>query len=371
MSALAVRDLHALSVALRGESVLNVYVDGTSHDPSARRGWHVALELELKKVRSTLASASHTERADFEASASRLDEYLAQFDGAIGAAGLVCFASSDRVHHATTLDAAVPTVVAWRKGLLVGPYLLADDREESAVVLVVASKESHIFSYRAGTLLSRGSLHSHHAAGHSPAHLGNAPQAGFHTGTTGGTLKDRTQRVEEAASERLDRETTERAIELAGKGSEFLVAGSARERAAVAAQLALLAPHRVLELHTVDVHASHAQIVEAARAGIAELRGARDAAEVAQLVELAGSHGHGVLGPDGTHVGIEGGNVRTLYMTRAYVEGAWNDADALLQAAIVQGGDVRIVTGEAARLLAAHGAMGAALRYSTAPAPAC
>ena len=59
-------ELVRLERSLREQSVLSVYLDGTSENFASQHAWRTQLDTSLKDLRLWLEGSSHTERALFE-----------------------------------------------------------------------------------------------------------------------------------------------------------------------------------------------------------------------------------------------------------------------------------------------------------------
>jgi len=161
-------------------------------------------------------------------------------------------------------------------------------------------------------------------------------------------------------------DTVERVDVLAGYDGWILIGGIKRVVARLAQQLEPIAPHRVLELASLDVHASEADITEAARTGVSTLRDAFDAQRIDEIAEHAGAHGLGVIGPADTRQALDQGCVRELYVTHRYLEAHGAEAEAAVRFALDQDALVEEVSGSAAARLDQHGGMAAGLRFRPA-----
>jgi len=121
-----------------------------------------------------------------------------------------------------------------------------------------------------------------------------------------------------------------------------------------------------LALTTFDVHSSEAEITEAARAGASTLRDAFDANRLADIVELAGAAGVGVVGAVDTRWALDRASVRDLYVTRHYLDERAAEAEDAVRSALDQDASVEEVSGSAARQLDRAGGIAAGLRFRPA-----
>jgi hypothetical protein len=161
-------------------------------------------------------------------------------------------------------------------------------------------------------------------------------------------------------------DAVDRIGELAGQDGWILLGGIRRVVAALSQQLAPLAADRVLELGSLDVHASEAEIVEAARSGASELTSTLDSKRIAAIADQAGARGLGALGPAETQAALTQASVRELYLTHRYLEDHAADAETAVRSALDQDASVEEVSGTAAERLDEHGGMAAGLRFRPA-----
>jgi hypothetical protein len=211
-----------------------------------------------------------------------------------------------------------------------------------------------------------------HIVAEPPAHMGAAPRQGFHAGVRGTTGRDAQQRRLQEGTARMLAEVVEHFTRLASADGWILVGGIQ----SIARQLFELLPPalrvRASRLDALDVHASPAEIADAARHGVSAIRNAYDLLQLEDIIENAGTGGRAVLGATETHQALERGAVRELYLTLRYLEEHVAQAEEAVRAALRQGAIVEEVSGSAAERLDAHGGIAGRLRYPAglAPAPA-
>jgi hypothetical protein len=354
--------LVALHRSLRGERVLSVYVDGTASDPAIQRSWRMQLHHGLTDLRTWLEGSPHDEREQFERCVGLLDAALAGFRGGIGAPGWVAFIAADGVRHAQQLPAPVPTLAVWSTGVCIAPYMRALKQSRPVFVAVADASKADLYRYRLGKLDRVETVRAHHVV-EPPSHMGGPPRQGFHTGTRGSAGRDSAQRSLLEGRDRMVADTVERIGDLAAGDEWILLGGIKRVVARLAQRLGPVAPNRVLELTSLDIHASLADIAQAARAGASQLRNALDVRRVAEIAELAGANGLGVVGPAETRRALEQASVRELYLTHRYLEDHAAEAEGAVRSALDQDASVEEVSGQAAEHLDHLGGMAAGLRF--------
>jgi hypothetical protein len=159
-------------------------------------------------------------------------------------------------------------------------------------------------------------------------------------------------------------EAADRATELAGADGWIVIGGIKRVAVRLAELLVPLAPGRVMQVDSLDVHASDAEIAERARSGASQLRDAMNDRRIAEIVELAGApHGLGTIGPADAFLALEHSSVRDLYVTHRYVEDHAAEAERAIRAALDQDALVEEVSGHAAERLNEYGGVAVGLRF--------
>jgi hypothetical protein len=357
--------LVALERSLRGTRVLSVYLDGTANDPAKQRAWRAQLDHSLNDLRAWLADSPRAERGEFEHSVRALEHQLATLTGNVGAPGWAAFITADQVHEASTLPVSMPTHAVWSTGACVAPYMRALKELRPVVVALVDSTRADVYRYQLGELGHVETVRAHHVV-NAPLHMGDRPRSGFHPGTRGASGRDEAQRSLREGTNRMLREAAERVMEVAGPDGWIVTGGIPEVSEQLAQKLTPQAPDRVLAV-SLDIHASEADLVEAAQAGASALRNVMDAAQIAEMVDGGEATGLGAVGPAATRQALDQARVRELYVTHRYLEDNAAEAEAAVRAAIDQSALVEEVSGVAAEQLDAHGGMAARLRYRLQP----
>jgi hypothetical protein len=363
---LSYAQLAALHRTLSDRRVLTVYIAGDVDDPAMQRSRRVELDHSLTDLRRWLEDSARVEREEFERCVEQLETEVAKLDSGVGAPGWAAFITADRIHEAKPLPTPTPTLAVWSTGPCVAPYVRALEEHRPIVVVIVDARQASIFRYQLGTLEHVDVVRAHHAVD-QPQHMGTPSRQGFHTGTRGRAGRDAAQRSLLQGRERMIAEAVERVRELAGDEGWILLGGIKRVARIMAHRLEPVAPDRVAHV-ALDVHATDAQVVQAARSGGSALRDRRDEESIAELSELAGAHGLGVVGPADTHLALRQSSVRNLYVTRRYLEDHAAEAEAAIRAALDQDAAVEEVSGRAASHLNEYGGMAAGLRFRAASA---
>jgi len=109
---LTYHDLVFIEGALRGQSVLTVYVNGEERDPAKRQQWRIELRHALDDLDRWLEGSSHEEREAFASCRALVEERLSAFQGAVRAPGWVGFFTRAGEHFADALPVATPTMAS-------------------------------------------------------------------------------------------------------------------------------------------------------------------------------------------------------------------------------------------------------------------
>ena len=359
-------ELTDLEHSLRGRHVLSVYIDGTLANPAEKHAWAVRIDHSLNDVRGWLVGSSHTEREEFERCVRRLLSELDAFNGNGRGPGWVGFITADRVWEASRLPISVPTRVVWSTGMSVAPYMRVLKEARPVAFALVDATRADLYRYESGELKAIDTVRAHHVIA-QPAHMGNTPRIGFHSGTRGDTGHDSAQRSLQEGTNRMLRDVETRIVRLAGRDGWIVTGGIPKISHLLAERLEKRASGRVLDLPSVDIHSSEAQLATAARFAAHALRSAVDARRIAAVVDHEEAQGLGTLGLTSTIEALDRWCVRELFLTATFLEQHAAAAEQAVRAAIDQDALVEQVSGDAEVQLDAHGGVAARLRYRIAP----
>jgi len=292
----------------------------------------------------------------------RLDTALADVPTGIGAPGWAAFITADRIHDAQRVPAPTPTLAVWRTGPYIAPYMRALKEDRPVIVVVADARRASMYRYRLGKPERVEVVRAHHSLDH-PEHLGAPPRQGFHTGTRGTAGHDAAQRTLLQGRDRMIDEAVDKAHDLAGDDGWIVIGGIKRVATRVAQLLMPLAPNRVTQVGSLDVHATEAKIAQVARSAASELRDSADDRRIAEILDLAGAQGLGAAGQVEARRALEQSSVRDLYVTQRYVQDHALEAEEAVRAALDQDASVEEVSGPAAERLNQYGGIAAGLRF--------
>lgn len=354
--------LLALHRSLRDTRVLSVYLDGSASDTAMQRSWRLQLDNSLDDLRTWLEDSARDEREHLEQSIGLLNDAIAPLDPNVGAPGWAAFITPERVHLAESLPVPTPTLSVWSTGLCIAPYLRAFKESRPVIVVLADATKASLYAYQRGEV-RRLEVVRANAAVDEPTHMSAPARVGFHTGTRGSTGRDAAQRTLLNGRDRMIDEAAGRVREIATDGAWILLGGTDRVTARFAESLNSFASDHVLRLDGLDIHASEAEIADAARAGATHLRNTADDRRIDEIVSLAAAQGNGAVGPEASNKALENALVRELFISDRYMADHAPEAEQVIRAALDQDARVEEVSGPAAERLDQLGGMAVGLRF--------
>ena len=358
--------LAEIAAALAGSHALTVYIDGRSADPAHRTEWRQDLERRLETVRAGTVAGTREERAALEEALAHLERALPDGAVAIGAPGWMGLFTAAGVHYAEPQPFAVPTLVDWRIGGRLAPSVALLERAHAIHVVMLDARSARVYRYEGGALERLRVLRAHARRG-AALHMGSASPPQFHQGTHGRAGADAAARVLRAGRERLYREL---AGDLAARitPDSGILLGGAPERVHEAREwLPGTLQRRTVTEPALEIHARPAAIRAAAEAAVQSLRGERNAALVATVIDRAGARAQATVGWRETSSMLDAGAAREVFFTRAFLKTRVSESETMLRLALASGAEVSLVDGPGSEHLdlAAEG-VGALLRYAPA-----
>ncbi len=345
-----------------GAGTLTVYLDARVTDPAMRHAWRPALTAALREARAAIADAR--ERADFDRAAAFLEQPLPAPAGAWGAPGWMAVATPDGLRHAAELPVAVPTHAAWRDGPVVSPYLRVLKQHRPVIVALVDSRSARFFRYAWGTLTALADETLSAPDGVALA-TGSELRASSSPAPRGALDTERADRRRAALFRRLASLLGARLAALAGEDGWLLIGGT-RAWAQHAGQL--LAPRftgRLLVDPSLDHDAPDREIARAANEAASALRAAHGAALLDRLLERMLPQGRGSAGVPATQRALRAQAVDLLLLSPEFLRLDGRAAEDMVRAALAQGADVEVLSGEAAEQLDRRAdGIAARLRYA-------
>lgn len=342
-------DVQALVRDLATTKVLSVYLETRVTDPAMRDAWRPTLSNALRDVE---ASLGEEERPEFEQARAVLEEAMPELGGVWGAEGWVAFVTADGARQTVDVPTHCPTLVAWREGPVVAPYMRVLKELRPVIIALVELHAARIYRYAWGTLEKLPDMtlagEEHPAAGVAPGPERRGQSVPAPRSATG---TERGQRREEAAFESLAAELAGRLAALAGEDGWILVGGS-REWARVAAEtLPERLASRAMVSDTLDHDATPAEITEEAQRAATVLRAAHGQALLDSLLHDAGAPGLSASGVPAVQRALHRHAVDLLLVSPVFMHGETEVAEDAVRSALLQGGDVEVLSGDAAERL--------------------
>lgn len=349
---------------LQTQKVLSVYLDAEAHDPAKRSIWRKRFEHEVARARDSLNGGSGDDIDQFDDALDQVKGALASFDAFLPDRGWVGFATPGRIWNAESVPASMPDLVRWERGIRVAPYVRALKQDRDVITVLVDSRRSRLFRYRAGQLEEAADLRADTFLG-DLSDMGVSKGAATHTGVRGSTATDAAQRYLEVGSERMMKQVVERAVAMAGERGFLVVGGSAEAQASLVSLLPKTVRSRVLEVDSLHLEMSAPEVKAAAEAAGSVLTRRLQDELLTEVVNLARSGGRGCLGPEETVRALQERRVDTLLLSRTLIRGNPDLADQCVGTAFEQQADVEELSDHGAERLDSEGeGIAARLRYA-------
>lgn len=352
---------------LRDRSVLSVYLDADQHDPAQRGVWRRRLTDLAARARGATDAASG-ERAAFDASLARVLERLDEYTGFLPGRGWVAFATPERLWYAEPLASPVPDLVAWGPGIRVAPLVRALKQNRPVVGLLLDQRRARLFRYASGALSEPlDMVPDVPEPDDSGAH--GAKRATTRTGMRGATRTDVRRCLADMAAERLAGLAADRAVASAGDNGFLVLGGTPEMTAAVARRLPKAMTGRVVELPSLHIAMTPAELKPALEGAASALSRKQQEELLGEVLDAARAGGLGALGRDDVDDALCAGGVEALLVTRRLRESEPELVERYVRAALDAGVTrVEELAGAGADLLDAEaGGVAARLRYRPAP----
>ena len=361
------KELIDLVSSLHDRWTLSAYIDASASDPAARAAWKTTLRHAIDATRAGTPQELHKQHGR---AVEQLEAWLETAAVGVQQNHWFVFATEDGVVRAGEVGAGVGTLVHWKKGAWILPFVSSLAQLTPALVVLIDSRTAALHRFANGHLESRGTFRTAPHGGDAP-HMGDAAALGFHGGTRGVTKHDAAQRARLSATRRLLIETT-RAVCDAADGDAWIVVGGSRELPAkLREQLPPRVRERTIVLPELRRRVARAAIVDAAERGIALLRWERDRALLEELLEHSGAHTNAVVGLVATLDAVQRGSAASVLLTPLFLSTHADAAERVLEGTLAEAGEVHLLDGAPAAELDVHGGgIGATLRFVPAYAQA-
>jgi hypothetical protein len=356
-------ELVTLARDLAHVKVLSVYIDNRVVDPAKRFAWRAELTSRLRNIREKIADGA--ERAQFDRAAAFLEEPIPPPGGMWAAPGWVAFATHDRVVIIGELPGHVETLVAWQEGAVITPCLRVLKHECPVVVALVQTRGARLYRYVHGALellevmqapaLENRLRRPHGARSERGGRGYPAPRSALKT--------DIAQERQLARFHRLAASLAGRLTLFAGADGCILIGGPPQQTRFVFDALPQQLRRRAVVSPELDQSASSEAIVRAAKHAAREWRSRRGRQLVSRIFVHSGQRA--VAGLPAVQRALYLKAVDLLLLSPRFLHVERGHAERLLHAAIGQGADVEVLSGDAGALLdSVADGVGARLRFS-------
>lgn len=346
---------------LQDTNVLTVYVAARTADPAMRNAWRSKLESELRAIRSRLASAADGELAEFEAATAILHEQLPGMENGASHGCWVGFLSAKGVEKVAEVPLPVSTRAFWRKGPAVAPVMRTLKRLRPIAVAMVDSRSARFYRSTLGDLhaLPEMALQAEEPA--ALAGGGSGTGSAIHAPRSAvGT--EQAQELRRAAFRRMSSTLATRLMEIAGKKGWMMIGGSSEWARLAGEALPQSVCDRVEVVTTLNHDASDSEILAVVERVATELRARGDVERVRTLVEDAGALGRASAGVPATQTALHAMAVEQLVLSPRFVDAQPGLAEDMVRAALLQGAEVAIASGQAVDSLERPGTDGVVAR---------
>jgi hypothetical protein len=355
-------ELFTLARDLAHLKVLSVYIDNRVVDPAKRYAWRADLASRLRNTRKKIADAA--ERAQFDRAAAFLGESVPQPGGMWAAPGWMAFATDSRVVVIGELAGRVETLVAWEQGAVITPCLRAIKHESPVIVALVHSRAARLYRYVHGALeplemmqasLFESRLRRLRGARTERGGRGYpAPRSALKTEIAHDRQLTQCHRFATAVARRLTL--------LAGPEGCILLGGPPQQSRFVFDALPRQLQRRAVISSELDQTASADLIVRAAKHAAREWRSRRGRQLVSRIFVHSGQRA--VAGVPALQRALYLKAVDLLLVSPRFLQLERGHAERLLHAALAQGADVEVLSGDAGTLLdSVADGVGARLRF--------
>jgi hypothetical protein len=355
--------LAELLESLGEEHVLSVYLASEATDPAARRSWHVRLKNRTRDERDRLKQEAPDQLPSFDLAVAHVEDALSVFTGFLPERGWVGFATPAGLHLADTLPVPPPELLAWDVGPRLAPYVRNLKLRRPIVAVLIDSRSAKLFRSVNGEVEEIDTFSGHYRM--NDVSKGTRKTASTTTGVRGETKSDSATRSLGAEIERMWTEVINTVVDVAGRDSYVVFGGPAGHIGSFRASLHDELHHRSVEVPTLHVDSSAAELEDALQAAATDMTSRRQEALLEGLIQKAGGGDHAALGPKATEVHLEHGAVSTLLLSRDFLVREPRDAERLVRLAIQTGSGIEEVGGDpGARLDREAGGVGAGLRFN-------
>jgi hypothetical protein len=347
---LTLTELRRLARDLANTKVLSIYL-GTGHtDPAMRHAWAATLAAGLREARARVSSDQ--ERQDFDRASMLLGEGFGASDRIRSVPGWVAFVTAEARRYMGELPMRPSSLVVWRDGPVVAPYLRALEQQQPVIVALVESRSARIYRYSSRHVEALDTLS---APAEEPAGAERNPapatSAARIPAARGAVSVDEEQRRRHGVFQRLAASLSERIAQLAGDTNWVLIGGTPEWARRASEALPRNLSDRVLISTTLDHQATTDDIALAAEHAATELRGALGREFIDQLVEDAGAFGRAAADVPAVQRALRARAVDVLLLSPEFIRVHEADAENMVRAAFGAGADVQVPSGSAAERL--------------------
>lgn len=353
-------DLHEELIAT---PVLSVYIDGGESDQAKRGEWSRRLAAATKGALEEANGTGGNGSTDLRIAIDTLEAALEAQGGVKLSQGWVGFIVGSAVRYGEAQPMRLPTMVRWKQGMLLSPYLPILELNPPVVVALLNQDQSRILTYQRAELSETASLGVDRTLD-DLSDIGVMKSAHATTGVRGATGRDTAQRSLRAETERLVQITRDAVTEAAGTEGGIIIGGTVEGATALQSRLPERLQDQCLIGSGLTFEMSDAEILEGLDALLPDLRSRRYSSMLNEVIESSHAGGRGALGWNATLEAIMRKAADTLLVSRKFIDDQTADAEQLVSPALLQNTHVALLEGASGdQLDEAGGGVGARLRF--------
>ena len=294
-----------LNAELIDTPALSVYIDGGESDQAKRGEWSRRLAAATNEVREQTEAANSNGLADLSDAIQTLESALDAQGGVKLRQAWAGFITGSTVRYGEVQPVRLPTVVQWKQGMFVSPYLPVLELNPPVVMALLSQQGSRILTYQRARLSETVSLVVDRALADLPD-VGVMKSAHTTSGVRGATGRDKAQRSLRSEDEKLAHKTLDAVTEAAGPDGGIIIGGTAESAAALQSRR----PERLREQSvfgsTLTFEMSESEILKVLAEHLPEIGANRYAGMLDEVIEGSHEGGKGALGRNATLEALRG-----------------------------------------------------------------
>lgn len=358
-------ELFTMARDLAHRKVLSIYVNRYAADPAERYTWHTALAADLRTARDAVTDSA--EREEFDRATAMLQQVMPALGTTGGGPGWAGFATSDGVVAVSDLPRRAEPLVAWQHGAVIGQYLRALKHERPVIVALVQPRGALLYRYAHGTLEALESVNLGMDGETRIARQRGRNERGAGQRRPRAALKTEVSHQRQLAQlHRVASSLVPRLRLLAPTDACIVIAGAPQSTAVVLRALPGGLRRRSIVTNELNHTAASRAIIRVAKRAARELRSRRGQEVISRILGRAGYRA--AAGVPALQRALYASAVDHLFVSPRFLHVDREWAERSLHAALAQGANVEVLSGDAGMLLdRLAGGVAARLRFAIEP----